>query len=241
MILQPLPWSLAPHGVEIDVGAGRVGEVGDARPVGVDDGAVRAGAPSGKVVTGAREGVGVEVLRDVVGESLDRRGSAPAVGIEIDVVGDGRPVGGVRLVARRARGDRDVPLRRGLPRPSPPREVVAGAGGIGKRDVGALDVVGGRVARAARQGTAVEGVADGVVDGRPGGGVRPVARGALVNGDRRLRRGESRPRPSGEVVVAARRVVQREGGGVHVIGRGIRLAAWKRAVVEGVADGVGVA
>ena len=92
---------------------------------------------------------------------------------------------------------------------------------------------------AARQRAAREVVGDVVGDGRPVGGVRPVARGAPGDGDGRLRRrGESRPRPSGEVVVVTRRIDQRDGA-LDVVGRGI--ATRQRAAVEGVADGVGEA
>ena len=159
--------------------------------------------------------------------------------VVVDGVGHGRPVGGVRPVARGASGDGDGLGGRGMPRPRPSREGVAIAGRIVQPDERAFDGVGGRVDDPARQRAVVEVVGDGVGDGRPVGGVRPVARGAPGNGDGHLRRGLPRPGPSGEGVAGAGRIDEREGRALDGVGVRVARPARQRAVVEFVRDGVG--
>ena len=110
--------------------------------------------PPGEGVAGAgwivqREGGGFNVVGGEVAAGV--RAAPEVVG---DGVGDGRPVGGIGLVARGALCDGDGLGRRGLAVPCPAREGVAGAGRVVQREGGGVDGVGGGVARAVRQRSA---------------------------------------------------------------------------------------
>ena len=131
--------------------------------------------------------------------------------------------------------DLDVGLRRVAVAARPSGEGVAVARRRRQRERRAFDVVGTGIARAARQRAAGGVVGDGVVDGRPVRGVGPGSRGALGDGDGGLRRRAVAARPAGERVAGARRIVQREGGRVDVVGGGV---VRRRAAVGVVGDGV---
>ena len=140
------------------------------------DGAVRA-APAGEGVARAREGVGRERLRRVVGEGLvgHQAGGVRGAGVEVDRVRDGRPVGDIGAVAvETVDGDGRIGRRAAAFRPA--REVVAwadgGREGEGRRFVG----VGGGVGRAFGERAAREVVGDGV-------DVAGVKGGEAVGGD----------------------------------------------------------
>ena len=167
-----------------------VGEVQDGRAVRVD-GAVRA-APAGESVARAREGVGRERLRHVVGQGLVGHRAGVGVGsVEMDGVGDGRPVGGVGAVAVRAGGDGDgfIGCRAVAARPAV--EGVAGAHGVREGDFVAVVGVGGWVGRAAAGEVAGDGVGmagvergkAGLVEGAAQRLVRQVLDGAALAGD----------------------------------------------------------
>ena len=125
-----------PCGGERHDGILGVGEVQDGRAVRVD-GAVRA-APAGEGVVRAREGVGGERLRRVVGEGLVGHRALAAVGVEADGVGVRRPlrieIDGAVCLGGKVRDGRAVRIDDGsVLAGAPSREVIArareGAGG----------------------------------------------------------------------------------------------------------------
>ena len=96
-----------PDGVERDDVVLLRGEVRDGRAVGVGRRAAHRPPPAAEGEAGPREGVGRESLRLVVGEALVGHRAGAAVGVEVDGVGDGRPVRGVGAFAVGVVGDAD--------------------------------------------------------------------------------------------------------------------------------------
>ncbi len=215
---------------------GGVGTVADGAPGDGDGlgGGVEAGARpakeeaarDGKV--GEGEGGGLDGIggRVVGADAID----AVVVG---DVIGDYLPVGGVGAVSSGALGDGDGLGGGGEASARPSGEGVALAGGVSEGEFGSLDVVGGRIVGRA----ATEIVGDGVIVGRPGGGIGAVAVRALGYGDGGGGRIEAGAGPASKVVVFAGGVDEGEIGRFDVVGGGV--GGGQVAIGEVVGDVIG--
>ena len=148
-----------------------------------------------------------------------------------DRIGDRRVVGGEALVARAALCDGDGGLRGRAVGAGPAGEAVGGLRGVLQREGRGIHLIARGIVLARGQRAAVQLVADRVGVLCPVGGKALVARAAHGHGDGGLRGRAVRAGPAREGVALLRGVLQREGRGVHIVDRGVRIAVRERAVV----------